>query len=176
MKRQMKIAIQASGCVLVFLLASCAQKASQTSSTEKPGPTKTAQPLASGATELTATEVSNKSPHQLAQYIFQHNGCNDCHTLGEQGKFGYTARGQQIHQKAEGCIDLLTAMNVIALTPQSQWTAEDRAKAGHFQEYGCTSCHQITPGKMGLTAMGAKLAVLHMSCPAVEHLLNERKQ
>jgi cytochrome c551/c552 len=175
MKTQWKVVVPALvGALLFLFLASCSQKASQVPAAGASPTAKAGQPSAPVA-ELTEAEMSAKSPLELAQYIFNHNGCRSCHTLGEQGQFGYTDRGQQIHRQAEGCIDLLTAMNVIAQTPPTQWSAEERAKSGHFREYGCTSCHQITPGKMGLTAMGSRLADLHMSCPQVEHLLNERK-
>jgi hypothetical protein len=37
-------------------------------------------------------------------------------------------------------------------------------------------CHQITPGKMGLTETGSKLSSLHMGCVEVEKLLSQRSQ
>jgi hypothetical protein len=43
--------------------------------------------------------------------------------------------------------------------------------AGSFEEFGCATCHKLTPGKMELTEVGAKLAHLHLGCVDVEKLL-----
>jgi len=168
--------MQALCCALALLLMCCSQGVSRTSSTCASKTPESAPPAGSAGAGISDAELSQKSPHELAQYIFEHNGCNSCHSLGEQGQVGYTAHGQQVRQQSEGCIDLLTAMTAIAQKPESQWTANDRTKSEHFGEYGCTSCHQVADGKVSLTALGAKLGNWHMSCPEVMRLLSERRQ
>lgn len=66
---------------------------------------------------------------------------------------------------------MLTAMNLIAQVPDSQRNTQQRQKAARFQAFGCTFCHKITPGKMGLTEVGAKLGHLHLGCVDVEKLV-----
>jgi hypothetical protein len=114
------------------------------------------------------------SSDELAKYVFEHHGCNNCHTLGTNGKLGYTERGKQVGKGFEGCISLLTSMNVIAQVRPANRSAEEKEKAVKFSEFGCTTCHQITPGKLGLTIYGTKLKSLHMACTDVERLLSQR--
>jgi cytochrome c2 len=112
--------------------------------------------------------AAKKSQKELAQYVFDNHGCNTCHTVGENGKLGFTARGKQLTNGFEGCIRTLTAMNVIAQVPANQRSADQKTRARRFDEFGCTLCHQIVPGKMGLTGLGAKLSHLHLGCVDVE--------
>jgi hypothetical protein len=116
-------------------------------------------------------DMSGKTPDELAAYVFERHRCNTCHTLGQGGKLGFTDRGKEVGKNFEGCISLLTSMNVIAQVKPANRTAEEKQKAARFQEFGCTTCHQITPGKMGLTEYGKKLKSLHMACTDVEKLL-----
>jgi cytochrome c551/c552 len=122
---------------------------------------------------LAEYDATGKSPEEIAQFVYDNYDCNSCHTLSE-GKFGYSERGQQIRQQSDGCVSLLTSMNVIAQVKESDRTPEHKQKAAHFEQYGCTMCHQITPGKLGLTDTGAKLESLHLGCVEVETLLNQR--
>jgi hypothetical protein len=116
-------------------------------------------------------DMSGKTPDELAAYVFERHRCNNCHTLGQGGKLGFTDRGKEVGKGFEGCISLLTSMNVIAQVKTANRTAEEKQKAARFQEFGCTTCHQITPGKMGLTEYGKKLKSLHMACTDVEKIL-----
>ena len=95
----------------------------------------------------------------------------DCHTLGQQGKLGLTKKGEQRAQGFEGCISTLKAMSVIAKVPANQRSATQRQRAERFEEFGCGACHKLTPGKMGLTEVGVKLANLHLGCVDVEKVL-----
>jgi cytochrome c2 len=115
--------------------------------------------------------AAKKSQKDLAQYVFDNHGCKTCHTVGENGKLGFTEKGKQLTNGFEGCIRMLTAMNVIAQMPASQRSADERTKAQRFDEFGCTLCHKIVPGKMGLTDLGTKLTQLHLGCVDVEKLL-----
>ena len=112
--------------------------------------------------------AAKKSQKEMAQYVFDNHGCKSCHTAGENGKLGFTAKGKQLSTGFEGCIRSLTAMNLIAQVPANQRSADQKNKAQRFDEFGCTLCHQIVPGKMGLTGLGAKLSRLHLSCVDVE--------
>ncbi len=125
--------------------------------------------------ELSSEQLASKTPDELAHYVFEHHGCKNCHTLGEGGKLGFTQHGQELGKNFEGCISLLTSMNVIAQTKPADRTAQDKEKAARFRQFGCTECHQITPGKMGLTAYGSKLKSLHMACTDVERILASKK-
>jgi len=115
--------------------------------------------------------AAGKSQGELAQYLFDTHGCKDCHTIGQEGKLGLTKKGEQRAQGFEGCISTLKAMSVIAKVPEDQRSATQRRRAERFEEFGCATCHRLTPGKMGLTEVGAKLAHLHLGCVDVEKLL-----
>jgi cytochrome c551/c552 len=116
---------------------------------------------------------AGKSHKEQAQYVFETYGCQRCHTLRE-GKFGFTSWGLQRKRESEGCPALLAAMNVIAQIPEEQRTSEQRAKVARFEEFGCTFCHQIRPGEMGLTEVGRRLAALHLPCSGIKRALEER--
>jgi len=123
---------------------------------------------------LDKMSAAGKSQKEMAQYIFENHGCNGCHTAGENGKLGFTEKGKQLASGFEGCIRSLTAMNLIAQVPASQRSADQKKTAQRFEEFGCTLCHQIVPGKMGLTELGAKLTHMHLGCVDVEKILASR--
>jgi len=132
------------------------------------------QPQPSAQTTSAALDkmlAAHKSQKELAQYVFDTHGCNRCHTVGASGKLGFTAKGKQLTSGFEGCIRMLTAMNVIAQVPASQRSADEKTKAQRFDEFGCTLCHKIVPGKMGLTDLGTKLTQLHLGCVDIEKTL-----
>jgi cytochrome c551/c552 len=115
--------------------------------------------------------AAGKSQRELAQYLFDTHGCKNCHTLGHDGKLGFTQKGQERAQGFVGCISTLKAMSIIAKVPEDKRSATQRLRAQRFEEFGCTACHQVAPGKVGLTEVGAKLAHLHLGCVDVEKLL-----
>ena len=129
------------GCVL----AVCSSPLSFWSSAS-PGP---AQTQMNTKKELSEAEMSHMSSDQLAKYVFEHHGCDRCHTMGANGKLGYTERGKQVGKGFIGCVSLLTSMNLIAQVEPANRTPEEKEKAVKFSEFGCTTCHQITPGKLG---------------------------
>jgi cytochrome c551/c552 len=112
--------------------------------------------------------AEHKSQSEMAQYVFDTHGCKACHTVGQNGKLGFTVKGKQTAGGFEGCIRLLTDMTVIAQTPERQRSAQQQKKASRFQEFGCTFCHQITPGRLSLTDVGTKLSHLHLGCVDVQ--------
>jgi hypothetical protein len=128
-------------------------------------------PASSASKSHGAHDLPGKTPDQLAAYVFEHHHCDSCHTMGQSGKLGFNDRGKEVGKNFEGCISLLTSMNVIAQTKTADRTAEEKTKAARFQQFGCTTCHQIVPGKLGLTTYGKKLKSLHMACTDVEKIL-----
>ena len=103
-------------------------------------------------------------------------GCGSCHTMGSNGKLGYTERGKQVGKGFIGCVSLLTSMNLIAQVEPANRTPDEKAKALKFREFGCTTCHQIIPGKMGLTSYGTRLKSFHMACTDVERILSQESK
>jgi cytochrome c551/c552 len=120
------------------------------------------------AAGLDKMAAAGKSQREMAQYVFDRHGCNGCHTAGQDGKLGFTAKGKQLSGGFEGCVRSLTAMNLIAQVPENQRSADQKKTAQRFGEFGCTTCHQIVPGKLGLTELGSKLTHLHLGCVDVE--------
>jgi cytochrome c551/c552 len=118
--------------------------------------------------------AAGKSPRELAQYVFSTQGCKNCHTVGHDGKLGFTDVGKQKAKGFEGCISMLTAMSVIVQVPEDERRPEQRQKAARFEEFGCPACHKIAPGKMELTEVGSKLAHLHAGCVDVEKMMSSR--
>jgi cytochrome c551/c552 len=156
-----------------FLVLSSALLFSQSKpNSQAPQPSKAS---ASASPALTDAQMSKMSSDELAHYVFEHHGCSTCHTMGANGKLGFTERGKQVGKGFEGCISLLTSMNVIAQVRPADRSPEEKQKAARFQEFGCTTCHQITPGKLGLTAYGTKLKSFHMACTDVERLLAQQR-
>ena len=117
---------------------------------------------------LDKMKAAGKSQREIAQYVFDTHGCKSCHAAGQNGKLGFTAKGREIAKGFEGCVSMLSAMNLIAQVSNHQRTPDQRKKAARFEEFGCTFCHKITPGKMGLTEAGSKLSHLHLGCAEVE--------
>lgn len=154
--------------VLVLSLCGGAASAQQRTGAEKAGAN---QPSAASSAALDKMIAAGKSPRELALFLFDTHGCKDCHTIGQGGKLGFTKKGEEKAQGFEGCISTLKAMSIIAKVPQDQRSATQRRRAERFNEFGCATCHKLTPGKLGLTEVGSKLAHLHLGCVDVEKLV-----
>jgi hypothetical protein len=128
--------------------------------------------LAASDAKLDKMISSGASSKELASYVFDTQGCKTCHTVGQDGKVGYTATGKERAQGFEGCIRMLTAMTVVVQVQEDKRSDKQRHTAERFSEFGCTACHKLTPGKLGLTDVGAKLAHLHLGCVDVEKLVS----
>ena len=124
---------------------------------------------------LEKMSAAGNSQREMAQYVFDHHGCIGCHTAGEGGKLGFTAKGKELTNGFEGCIRTLTAMNLIAQVHAAARSADQKRTAQRFEEFGCTTCHQIVPGKMGLTELGTKLTHMHLGCVDIEKALASAK-
>lgn len=129
------------------------------------------QSSAATSTTLDRMIAAGKSPRELAQYLFDTHGCKDCHTIGREGRLGFTTKGKDKAQGFEGCISTLKAMSIIAKVAEEKRSATQRRRAQRFEEFGCATCHKVEPGKMGLTEVGAKLAHLHLGCVDVQKVL-----
>ena len=90
--------------------------------------------------------AAHKSQQELAKYVFDTHGCKSCHSVGQNGKLGFTSRGQQVGQDFEGCISMLKTMTLVAEVPDNRRSSQQRQKAARFEDFGCTFCHKITPG------------------------------
>ena len=66
----------------------------------------------SSTTELDRMVAAGKSQRELAQYLFDTHGCKNCHTLGHDGKLGFTQKGQERAQGFAGCVSTLKAMTL----------------------------------------------------------------
>jgi cytochrome c551/c552 len=128
------------------------------------------------AATIDRMNAGGKTQAEIAQYVFDTHGCKSCHVAGQDGKLGFTARGREIGKGFEGCVSMLSSMNLISQVSDDQRTPGQRKKAARFEEFGCTFCHKITPGKMGLTAVGAKLSHMHLGCVQVEQQLSAKKR
>ena len=169
MNRQSIILI-CGGIMAILVLSLCGGAAP---AQEPPGVQKAArkQPTAASSAALDRMIAAGKSQRELAQYLFDTHGCKECHTIGSEGRLGFTAKGKERAQGFEGCISTLKAMSIIAKVPEDQRSATQRRRAQRFEEFGCATCHKLTPGKMGLTDVGAKLAHLHLGCVDVEKIV-----
>jgi len=115
--------------------------------------------------------AAHKGQQELAQYVFDTQGCNSCHTVGQGGKLGFTSRGQQVGHDFEGCVRLLTDVSAAAKVPDRRRSEQQQHRVARFQEFGCTFCHQMKPGGIGMSAVGAKLSALHLGCVDIEKQL-----
>ena len=173
MKRS-SIALFGAGIVAVLLLSLPETALPAQQSQAAPKATRNQPSAQESSATLDRMIAAGKSQRELAQYVFDTHGCKNCHTMGHDGKLGFTEKGQQTARHFEGCISMLTAMSAIAQVPEDKRLPEQRQKAERFEEFGCTACHKITPGKMGLTEIGAKLTHSHVGCVDVEKLMASR--
>jgi hypothetical protein len=168
MNRQPSVLLR-SGIIAALILSLCeSASAQQRLGAEKAGAN---QPSAASSAALDKMIAAGKSPRELAQHLYDTHGCKECHTIGSEGKLGFTTKGKAKAQGFEGCISTLKAMSIIANVPEDQRSATQRRRAQRFEEFGCATCHKLTPGKLGLTEVGAKLAHLHLGCVEVEKLV-----
>jgi hypothetical protein len=168
MNRQRRVLLR-GGIMAAFILRLCEGAPAQ----QGPGLQKAAknQSAAASTAELDRMIAAGKGQRELAQYLFDTHRCKECHTIGNEGRLGFTAKGKERAQGFEGCISTLKAMSVIVRVPEDQRSATQRRRVQRFEEFGCATCHKLTPDKMGLTEVGAKLAHLHLGCVDVEKLI-----
>jgi hypothetical protein len=168
MNRQLIVLLR--GIVAALVLSLCEGAAPTQQSPAVQEAAKNQSPAASTAA-VDRMIAAGRSRRELAQYLFDTHGCKQCHTIGSDGKLGFTVKGKERAQGFEGCISTLKAMSIIAKVPEAQRSATQRRRVQRFDEFGCATCHKLAPGTMELTEVGAKLAHLHLGCVEVEKLL-----
>ena len=163
-------------CVVSWAVFSSASLFPQSTPTPQTTPPPKATSSGSSTKTLTDAQMSQMNTDDLAKYVFQEHGCKNCHTLGKAGRLGLTKRGMEVGKNYEGCVSLLTSMNLIAQRKEAERSSADKKTAARFQEFGCTTCHQIVAaGKMELTSYGVKLKSMHMACTDVEKLMSQQR-
>jgi cytochrome c551/c552 len=153
-----RLAATVGGAAIIALIL---QIPPSTNAQSQPSPQQT-------AAALDRMIAAHKTQQELAQYVFDTQGCKSCHTVGQNGKLGFTSRGQQAAGNFEGCVRLLTDVSTIAKIPESRRSGLQLQKSARFKEYGCTFCHQVAADKVVLTQVGAKLRSAHAGCVDVE--------
>jgi hypothetical protein len=168
--------IAVSGAVLLAGVGFSLSPTTALAQSSQPAPSSASSQAAAqqSAGKLDQMIAAGASQKELAQYVFDTHGCKNCHTIGHDGKLGFTAKGKERAQGFEGCINMLTAMTVIVQMPEDKRSPRQHQRAERFVEFGCTACHKLTPGKLSLTEVGAKLAHLHLGCVDVERLTASR--
>ncbi len=124
-------------------------------------------------TSLLDFDEEGKSPQEIAKWIYDNHGCVTCHTLTNTGLFGLTPLGQERAEGFEGCPGMLTTVWETLAIAEQEWSERQRKVRTDFVDFGCTLCHDVGPTGVGLTAIGSKAALLHMSCSQVDSTLNQ---
>ena len=127
MNRQSIILI--CGGIMAALLLSLGKAGAPPQQSQRVQKAATNQPSASSGTELDRMIADGKSQRELAQYLFDTHGCRECHTIGQEGKLGFTAKGKEKAQGFEGCIATLKAMSIVAKVPEDRRSATQRQRA-----------------------------------------------
>ena len=113
---------------------------------------------------------------EVAQWIFKNHNCQTCHTLSESGFLGLTAQGQVMAEDFQGCPGMLTTVWETVGLSEADWTDKQKQVRVEFERFGCTTCHQVGPSSVELTEIGARAAVMHMTCSSVLSTLGEGSQ
>ncbi len=123
-------------------------------------------------TSLLEYDTEEKSPREIAKWIYDNHGCVVCHTLTNTGLFGLTPQGQARAEDFEGCPGMLRTVWETLVIAEEEWSQRQRRVRRDFADFGCALCHEVGPTGVGLTEIGAKAALLHMSCSEVDSTLN----
>ncbi len=122
---------------------------------------------AQASSSLLEFEDEYENSLELAQWIFKNHNCQTCHTISDSGSLGLTQQGQVMAEDFQGCPDMLQTVWETVGLPEAEWTDEQNQVRVEFARFGCTVCHQVGASGVGLTEIGAKAAVMHMSCSEV---------
>jgi hypothetical protein len=144
-------------CLAIWAALSSAWSFSQSKSTSQPTPAPKAISSGSTTKTLTDTQMSRMSSDELANYVFQHHGCKNCHTLGKAGKLGLTEQGMEVGKNYEGCVSLLTSMNLIAQLKDADLTKEDGRPVSRVRLHHVSSNSRA--GKNGAHQLRSKAQV-----------------
>ncbi len=123
-------------------------------------------------TTLLEYDAEGKSPLEMARWIYDNHGCVECHTITNTGLFGLTPLGQERAEGFEGCPGMLKTVWETLAIAEEEWSERQRKVRSDFVDFGCTLCHEVGPTAVGLTPIGSRAALLHMSCSGVDSILN----
>jgi hypothetical protein len=93
--------------------------------------------------------AEGKSRRELAQYLFDSHGCRTCHTIGSEGKFGFTKLGEERAQGFEGYFyprSFLRAQAYPLETVELRKPAERRASLPVDPSFRALQLSHQTPG------------------------------
>ncbi len=117
-------------------------------------------------------DTTGKDPQEIAHWLFETQGCKTCHGFTPEGLMGLTPQGQEAGRDFQGCPGMLQTVWQTVGVHESEWTEQQTSVRSDFARFGCTACHQVGPTSVGLTEIGSKAALMHMSCSEVMGILN----
>ncbi len=121
-------------------------------------------------------EEEYKASLEVAQWIFRNHDCQTCHTISDSGFLGLTAQGEVMAEDFQGCPGMLQTVWETVGVSEAEWADQQKQVRVEFERFGCTTCHQVGPSSVALTEIGAKAAVMHMTCSSVLSTLGEVSQ
>ncbi|MDA2934424.1 hypothetical protein MYX82_08775 [Acidobacteria bacterium AH-259-D05] len=121
-------------------------------------------------------EEEYKASLEVAQWIFRNHDCQTCHTISDSGFLGLTAQGEVMAEDFQGCPGMLQTVWETVGVSEADWTDKQKQVRVEFERFGCTACHQVGPSSVELTEIGAKAAVMHMTCSSVLSTLGKVSQ
>lgn len=121
-------------------------------------------------------EEEYRASLEVAQWIFRNHDCQSCHTISDSGFLGLTAQGEVMAADFQGCPGMLTTVWETVGVSEADWTDKQRQVRVEFERFGCTTCHQVGPSSVELTEIGARAAVMHMTCSSVLSTLGAGSQ
>ncbi len=121
-------------------------------------------------------EEEYRASLEVAQWIFRNHDCQTCHTISDSGFLGLTPQGEVMAEDFQGCPGMLTTVWETVGVSEADWTDKQKQVRVEFERFGCTTCHQVGPSSVELTDIGARAAVMHMTCSSVLSTLGEGSQ
>ena len=106
-----------------------------------------------------------KDERTVSKEILERQGCGDCHSVTQLGKFGLNVKGQALAHGFEGCERMMERVVQSLRIPEAEWgLAHNRARS-EFVLFGCQVCHAIGSQSVGLTETGKQAGnLLHKGC------------
>ncbi len=131
---------------------------------------------AQAPSSLLEFEEEYQASLEVAQWIFRNHDCQTCHTISDSGFLGLTPQGEVMAEDFQGCPGMLTTVWETVGVSEADWTDKQKQVRVEFERFGCTTCHQVGPSSVELTEIGARAAVMHMTCSSVLSTLGEGSQ
>ncbi len=110
-------------------------------------------------------DMAGNASEQAVMWMFENQGCADCHGFNTAGLFGLNRQGQVLAQGFEGCAAMLDRVKETLVMSEADWTETQRTVRSDFELFGCTTCHQIGERTLAITEIGAQAgSILHGFC------------